>query len=280
MKIIGFADFYISEWHADNYPKWISEASEALGLDYQVKYAWAEQDISPVSGLSTDEWCAKMGVTRCATLKELCEVCDHVIVLAPSNPEKHLGYAEEVLKYGKRTYIDKTFAPDFAISEKIFELGKAGNTSFFSTSALRYASELKNVGNAQKLIITGGGRYFEEYLIHIVEMAVVLLGTGFSRVKTETVGEQRICRCQCADGREAVLIFSPALGYSITAEYEGGKFRHFDVTSSFFLDLIKDILRFFETGIQPFDPEETRAVMRVRDGLLTAEKQDGVWFDI
>lgn len=280
MKIIGFADFYISEWHADNYPRWIAEASEALGLDYQVKYAWAEQDISPVTGLSTDEWCTKMNITRCASLKELCAVCDHVIVLAPSNPEKHLGYAEEVLKYGKRTYIDKTFAPDFATSEKIFELGKTGNTPFFSTSALRYASELKEVGNAQKLIITSGGRYFDEYLIHMVEMAVVLLGTDFSRVKTENVGGQRICRCQCADSREAVIVFSPVLGYSVTAEYENGQFRHFDVTSSFFLDLIKDILRFFETGALPFDPEETRTVMRVRDGLLTAEKQDGVWFDI
>ena len=44
MKKIGFIDYYISEWHANSYPKWIEEANEALGTDYKVAYAWAEVD--------------------------------------------------------------------------------------------------------------------------------------------------------------------------------------------------------------------------------------------
>ena len=50
-KKIGFVDLYLSEWHADNYPVWIKEA----GAEYEVAYAWAETDISPVSGKSTDD---------------------------------------------------------------------------------------------------------------------------------------------------------------------------------------------------------------------------------
>ena len=38
MKKIGFVDYYISEWHANNYPAWI----DALGCDYKVTHAWAE----------------------------------------------------------------------------------------------------------------------------------------------------------------------------------------------------------------------------------------------
>ena len=34
MKKIGFVDYYISEWHANNYPLWIKEACEKAGLDY------------------------------------------------------------------------------------------------------------------------------------------------------------------------------------------------------------------------------------------------------
>ena len=48
MKKIGFVDYYISEWHANNYPEWIKRASEKLGTDYLVSYAWAEENLSPV----------------------------------------------------------------------------------------------------------------------------------------------------------------------------------------------------------------------------------------
>ena len=112
MKKIGFVDYYISEWHANNYPEWIKNAAQKLGAEYEVAYAWAELDLSPVYNETTDEWCAKMGVEKCETIAELCEKSDFIIVLAPSNPEKHLQYAKTVLKYGKRTYIDKTFSTE------------------------------------------------------------------------------------------------------------------------------------------------------------------------
>ena len=113
MKKIGFVDYYISEWHANNYPAWIKEASDKLGLEYEVAYAWAEDYVSLYDSRNTDEWCKTFGVLRCETIAELCEKSDFIVILAPSDPEKHLEYASEVLKYGKRTYIDKTFAPDY-----------------------------------------------------------------------------------------------------------------------------------------------------------------------
>lgn len=38
MKTVGIIDYYINEWHADNYPAWLEEANRELGTDYQVKY--------------------------------------------------------------------------------------------------------------------------------------------------------------------------------------------------------------------------------------------------
>ena len=38
---IGFVDYYISEWHANNYPDWIAQMSEKCGIDARVAYAWA-----------------------------------------------------------------------------------------------------------------------------------------------------------------------------------------------------------------------------------------------
>ena len=94
MKTVGFIDYFLNEWHANEYPAMIKAYNEKNGTDYQVKYAWAEMDIP--GGMSTDEWCALHGVIRCNSIKELCAKCDCVFVLAPSNPEKHLEYAKVV----------------------------------------------------------------------------------------------------------------------------------------------------------------------------------------
>ena len=40
MKKIGFIDYYLSEWHANNYPDFIKKLTD----DYEVAYAWAEKD--------------------------------------------------------------------------------------------------------------------------------------------------------------------------------------------------------------------------------------------
>ena len=42
MMKIGFIDYYMSEWHSSNYPAWIKEEGEKLGLECEVLYAWAE----------------------------------------------------------------------------------------------------------------------------------------------------------------------------------------------------------------------------------------------
>ena len=44
------------------------------GMDFEVKYAWAEKDVSPVDGRSTDEWCDAFGVQKCGSLSELCDM--------------------------------------------------------------------------------------------------------------------------------------------------------------------------------------------------------------
>jgi len=280
MKKIGFVDYYISEWHANNYPVWFKEANEKLGLDYEVAYAWAEEDISPVDGVSTDQWCEKTGVERCQTIAELCEKSDVIVVLAPSNPEKHLQYAKEVLPYGKRTYIDKTFAPDLATAQEIFKIADKYHTPFFSSSALRYSEELAEIQDARNIILEGSGRSLEEYVIHLIEMAVSLMKSPAKKVKVEHLGKQRICSVITENGAKAAIVYSPVLAYSVTAENSEGEVIHKAITSPFFKNLIADMLRFFEEGTVSFDVQETLEVMRLRDGILRADQTEGEWIEL
>lgn len=280
MKKIGFVDYYISEWHANNYPAWIQEANENLGLDYKVAYAWAEKDISPVDGVSTDQWCEKMGVERCASIADLCEKSDVIVVLAPSNPEKHLQYAKEVLPYGKWTYIDKTFAPDLATAQEIFKIADEYHTPFFSSSALRYSEELAEIRDARNIILTGSGCSLEEYVIHLVEMAVLLLKSPARKVKVDHFGKQRICSVIAENGAKSAIVYSPALSFSVTAENSEGEIAHKTITSAFFVNLIADMLRFFEEGTVSFDVQETLEIMKLRDGILKADLTEGEWIDL
>ena len=283
MKKIGFVDYYISEWHANNYPTWMKDACEKLGYEFEVAYAWAEMDKSPLDGVTTAEWCEKNGVQKCDTIEELCEKSDVIVVLAPSNPETHLRLAEKVLKYGKRTYIDKTFAPDYATAAKIFEAGKAGNAPFFSTSALRYADELEYYGtlsDVKSVIITGPGGSFEEYIIHQVEMLVKICQKKPVKCKVETVGLTSEGTVMYEDGTRAKLIYSPRYPFTVYADdgVESGEQK--PVVSGYFTTLMEEILKFFETGDLPFDSQQTLDCMKIREALITAFEKDGQWIEL
>lgn len=286
MKNIGFVDYYIGEWHANNYPAWIDAAAKKLGAEYKVAYVWAEEHVSPKYGTTTDEWCNTYGVQKCETISELCEKSDVIVILAPSDPDKHLGYAEEVLKYGKRTYIDKTFSPDLATAKKIFELGEKYGTPFFSTSALRYADELDAYESCKQMIVTGGGSNFPEYSVHLFEMIVKKLGIGATRVRAEKNGLQTYIYVGYADERAATAVYSPALPYTVYMsdgiEEKGVSEKpvYKQVISSFFDGLIADMVNFFESGDISFDVTQTLEVMKIREGAIIATENLGKAVDL
>ena len=278
MKKIGFVDYFISEWHANNYPAWIDRIAADMGVDYKVAYAWAELETSPVDGKTTAEWCEKFGAEKCDTIDELCEKSDVIVILSPSNPETHLRYAEAVLKHGKRTYIDKTFAPDAATAKEIFSLGEKYGTPFFSTSALRYATELGAVDAPVSLLVTGGGSNLPEYFIHLGEMVVKKMGAVKS-VKATANGSQWIIQAKTASGKDATMIWGASMPYGAYMTKDG-KETWKSLKSPFFDGLIADMLNFFETGKASFDPSETLEVMALRDAALTAVENPGEGIEV
>lgn len=278
-KRIGFIDFYLSEWHANNYPKWIRELRETSDFDWEIAYAWAEKDVSPLDEVTTDEWCEKMGVVRCATPEELCEKSDAVMILAPSDPEKHRSYAEIVIPYGKPTYIDKTFAPNAQIAAEIFALAVQYHTPVFSTSALRYAAELDALLEGDRFLISGGGSNFSEYVVHQAEIAEVLLREPVTRVKAERHGSALLCTLETEREKEALLIYAPRMPFSVHGEFCDGRSMYASLRSGYFQTLMQRVLTFFETREPPVSSEQTMEVMRIRDALLSASEKCGEWLN-
>lgn len=280
MKTIGLIDYYISEWHANNYPGWIKQICAETGKDFEVKYAWAEKDISPVDGKSTDQWCQEFGVTRCGSIEELCEKSDYIMILSPSNPEKHLEYAQKVFPYRKNTYVDKTFAPDLETAEAIFRLGEEYGTRFFSSSALRYASELCDMDKPLALVTCGNGSNLDEYIIHQIEMTVKVMAETPLRVRVEKQARQFICTVDFQNDKRATFVYSPSLPFMAIASPPAGKHIFRQIQSEYFILLIQDILRFYETGDYSFDTKQTLDVINIRDGILKGKMHPGEWIPL
>lgn len=267
MKKIGFVDYYLSEWHANNYPAFIEQICARTGEEYCVAYAWAEKYESPVDGRNTDEWCKAFGVEKCATIDELCEKSDYIFILAPDDPDKHLEYAEAVFKYGKTTYVDKTFAPDYATAQKIYDIAQKYGTKFFTTSSLRCADELGGLNGDNGVIALGGGADIVDYSIHLLEMIVKLITDKPVCLRSRIQGEQIICNIKFENDKKATLVYAPAMPFAISATNEKGESVYSEIKSDFFVNLTDEILKFFSTGVLPFEASQTLNAMKIRDAI-------------
>lgn len=283
MKKIGFIDYYISEWHANNYPAWIKNANAELGFDYEVCYAFAEEYISPVDGVNTDEWCKKMNVERCNTIDELCDKSDVIIILAPSNPEKHLELAQKAFPSGKPMYIDKSFADTTENAKEIFSIAKKYGVRFFSSSALRYATELEEVGECTAITTIGGSGSVEEYIIHQAEMVVKKLGVGAKEIKAQKISDyQYTFTVKYFDERKAGMHFvqgsAPFAVFMNPKDNPNTVYK--EIKSSKFDLLIKDILNFFETGELSFNTEEILEVNKIMVAAIKAKNAPDTWVEV
>lgn len=276
MKKIGFIDYYLDEWHANNYPELIEKLS---GGEYKVCYAYGEI-ASPVTGMTNEEWSKKYNIELLPTISEVVEKSDYLIVLSPNNPEKHEELCELPLKSGKLTYIDKTFAPDKATSIRIFETADKFGTKCYSSSALRFCTEWKEIekDKISKIYSEGPGKY-EVYAIHQIEPIVMLMESRAKRVMflgDETHPEMII---EFADGRFAHMYhrIDPEYSFKMTIADDENNAKIYQIKSDYFELFVKALVEFFDTGICPVSHEQTIDVMGILEAANKAIKEPFTW---
>lgn len=279
MKKIGYIDYYVDEWHAHHGFETVKAYNEKTGEDFAIAAVWAETDKQ--GGMTTAEFCEKYGVKHCATIAELAKEVDYFIILSPDNPEKKLGYAKEAFRYGKPTFLDKTFADSYPSAVAIFEEAKKTGVKFFTSSALRYASELNAyMGTAKSLFVLGSGVTLEDYAVHYLEIVVACMGVGAKQVRFEQRGNQEWAEIEYQDGRKATFAISMAASYLDFAIYvadKDGDSAFLPIQSDFFGAQMADVLRFFKTGEVSFDGEQTLELMKIRDAIFQSKAEAGAW---
>ena len=258
-KKIGFIDLFIDEWHANNYPKWFREAP--LAAEFELGYAWEEK--TAPGGKNLAQWCEGQKMTPASSIEEVVEKSDCICVLAPSNPEVHERLADLALRSGKPLYIDKPFAPSAEAAKRMFALAEQYNTPLMSSSALRYGDELLD-GKVKELApsifcTTGGGRSFDEYGIHQLEMIVAMMGSDVKDMTLKGDEKTLTLTLEYADGRIAQAAYNLYFPFTVSAAGDKGSLM-LPAMNNTFQNLIANMMQFFATGVSPIAKEETIAI--------------------
>ena len=83
MKRVGFIDYYLDEWHANNYPEMFRKYAGSC----EVVCAYGKIDSPLPGGINTREWGEKYGIAIADSIEEVIERSDCLVVLSPDNPE-------------------------------------------------------------------------------------------------------------------------------------------------------------------------------------------------
>lgn len=284
MKKIGVIDYFFDEAHASVFPENIKKASDG---EYVCTYGYAAVETPREGGVTNADWCKNNGVELCATIEEVVEKSDVLVVLAPDYPEQHWDLCRLPLASGKPCYVDKTFAPDRKTAEELFQYAADHNTPTWSSSGLSFSPNLKALDVDHDTILGvsswgpawGGGIGFEIYAIHQIDPIMTLIDSEPTEVMIDTAkGKWYTMLIRFADGRAASVSgfvegMSPfMLNLSLTT---GNK--AINISSGYNDVFYREMADFFRDG-QPKIPHivTCRTVATVAAGLR-ALKTPGEW---
>jgi len=280
MKKIGFIDYFIDEWHANNYPRLIRESP--FGNEFKVALAWAL--IDPPGKKPLDAWCLEHGIGKARSIEDVVENCDCLVVLSPDNVEQHESLAALPLRSGKPVYIDKPFAPDLKTAQSFFDRARTHKTPLMSSSALRFAPELRRVlaekiaGRPVHFMATGGPGVFHVYAIHQLEMLAMTLGVGANRVMHIGNDYSDVMAVHYPDGRRGVINLAPGYEFGFLAAYGEREYAGSERLEGFFEEFVKAMLLFFKTGESPVEEAQTLEIIALLEAGMSARKKQDEWF--
>lgn len=279
MKKIGFIDYFLDEWHANNYPMLIEKFSEG---EMKVCYAYAYTE-PPKGAVSNEEWAKKMGVELLGSIGEVIEKSDYLVVLSPDNPEMHEELCELPLKSGKRTYVDKTFAPDKETALRIFANAEEHGTPCYSSSALRFSAELEDIDlSAIDRIYSEGPGPLDIYSIHQIEPVVRLMNARAEKIMYLGSREHPSYMIAFADGRIAECYHrdNETGSFVLNVVNKANRAKRYQIESDYFGRFVQAMLSFFKTGVAPVSHEQTIDVIAIRTAVVKACETPYEWITL
>jgi predicted dehydrogenase len=226
-----------------------------------------------------------LGVEIVNSIEELLPKID-VVLLETNDGRLHLEQALQVMKAGKRMFIDKPVAASLSDAISIFRAAEHYKVPVFSSSSLRFEQVTQDIAKGSIGKVLGADTYSPAtiekthpdlywYGIHGVEILYTLMGTGcksVSRVYTENtdlvtglwndnrIGSFRGTRSGVYD--IGGTVFGEKGNLSLGKEHE-------------YTPLLIKIIEFFKTGVAPVLAEETIEIFAFMTAADESRKKGG-----
>lgn len=214
----------------------------------------------------------------------LCSKVDAVL-LESVDGRQHLEQFKEVAKCGKPVFIDKPLAATLEDARAIASLAKQSGVKWFSASSLRWgeiATTMK-ASDASGVVTWGPGplephHYLDLswYAIHSIELLYALMGTGCVEVSRTSGKDSDVIVGKWKDGRLGTvhaLRNSHAYGAAIFHP-KATDISPPDAKSSY-TPMLREIVKFFQSGVPPVSNEETMEVFAYLDAAQKSKEQGG-----
>lgn len=212
------------------------------------------------------------------------------ILLENVDGRTHLANARQAFALHKPMFIDKPLASTLEDARQIEKLAAEAKVAWFSASSLRFGELVASVRMPEMVGVTvwGPGPIEEHhaldlswYGIHPVEMLYALMGPGCDTVTrtvggTDTAGTD-VINCKWKDGRVgSVRVLRPNGGYGATSfGPKDVKQGRTDVPPFSYVLLLKQITKFFETGVLPVSNAETLETIAFMDAAQRSKQAGG-----
>ena len=269
-KQIGLVDYRLENFHANVFVELLRTKLKRRG--WKAAARWA------MDAKGGRAWARRKRIPFVDDVRAMAD-CDALMVLAPSNPETHLRLARLAFPLGKPTYVDKTFATDLAMARRIFRLADRYHVPVITSSALRCSASIRRLAaqvqgeKIRHMQAWGGGRSFDEYAIHPLEMVISVLGPEVQRVCRLGNTHYHQLQLEFSGDRTASVFLHTQAACGFHAMISTEKSTHYVNCDAdpFFQDLGSLILDFFESGRETIDRRESLAIRAVLDAARRPE---------
>lgn len=228
----------------------------------------------------------RWGVRLADSIEALCAEVD-AVMLESVDGRPHLAQARPVLEARKPLFIDKPMAGSLREVLTIFRWARERGVPCWSSSALRFYPgliELKraDVGRIRGAVSTGPAPLEPHhpdlfwYGIHATEALYAVLGTGCERVVRTYTPDTDVVTGVWRDGRVGTLIGirNAAAPYRVTLF--GTKAVVDQRPGGDYAPLLREVIRFFQTGVAPVSPEETVELFAFMEAADESKRRGGV----
>ncbi len=219
------------------------------------------------------------------SIEELCAQVD-VVMIESVDGRPHLEQARAVFKAHKPVFIDKPIAGTLHDAIEIFRLAKENNVPCFTASAYRYYDGITallktDVGRIRGAISYGPSEKephhpdFFWYGIHPTEALFTVLGTGCESVVRTATTETDVVTGVWTDGRTGTLVGlrTGATPHQVTIFGSKGVAQQKD--GGDYAPLIREVVKFFQTGIAPVSAQETLEMFAFMEAADESKRHGG-----